>query len=382
MQAYGLLANAYTLVREFDLAEQACQKGLDWEPANLTDFDAVEQAEKHKQVLHDLLGQIGGQRRRHEAKRLVEEATAHLKDHRYEEARERLDRVVALEPQEAGAYFLRCQCHLALVHPRQAQQDLEAFRRHLKDGDAEARQALGRLDRECKELVAEAAQFGEDGLRWRRQAAIAFRDDCYAAAEAHLRRAIPNCPSAGKTVLVKELAAVLASWAGHEFHRVMKGGSASDAEKRATCAQALAHLEEAVRLDPADVDMRQNLEALRQINGNLDTTMRMERELGGHEAFELRQKAVVAFNADRHKEAIDLLRKAITVSGNRGPLEKELSMVLAGAAVSFVNEEGPSGSRTKLQEAKRMLEEAVELDPENQNTLRNLMILRQMLLGR
>jgi hypothetical protein len=105
----------------------------------------------------------------------------------------------------------------------------------------------------------------------------------------------------------------------------------------------------------------------------------MEREYGGQVALELQQQAVAAFNADRHDDAIGYLRKAIRASSNPSKLEKELSQMLGGAAVSLVNQAVPSGSRNDLYRAKDMLEEAVQLDPGNQHAQANLMILGQML---
>ena len=76
--------------------------------------------------------------------------------------------------------------------------------------------------------------------------------------------------------------------------------------------QALGWLQEAVRLDPRDKQAKQNLETVEQL---VNAERVQTQQFGGREAFQLHQKAVEAFNADRYEAAIKYLRLRVKKGG-------------------------------------------------------------------
>jgi len=379
VRAHRFLANAYMLVREYDRAQELCQRGLELEP-DLTDLSALDDVTREKADMRDLLESISTNRRKHEARELLESVPEDLRAGREAEACEKLDRILELDPEASPAYFLRCQCHVALVHPQEAQSDLETFRRLAAEEGPEAVEAARNLEKECAKLTDEVSQYGEEGFRLRRSAVQAFNDDQYDDAETALRRAIELAPtSRGKTSLRNELANVLSTRAGHDVNHVMKSQRSARRTKEQVCAKAVKWLEEAAQLCPKDPQIRSNLQNLREVMQELKDALEREEEFGGAEALTLQQEAVRAYNEDRYDDAIDHLRRAISTSRRPDRLKKELSKALTTAAVSMVNEMKGEPRTSVLEEANALLTEALQLDSGNSRARENAERLRELL---
>jgi len=77
----------------------------------------------------------------------------------------------------APIYFLRCQCHLASFSASQATADVGRFRKLIgANPDKQEVAAVAQLERQCRELVRDAAEFTEAALQLKAQAIRAFRE--------------------------------------------------------------------------------------------------------------------------------------------------------------------------------------------------------------
>jgi len=113
------------------------------------------------------------------------------------------------------------------------------------------------------------------------------------------------------------------------------------------------------------------------------------REYGNLEALKLSVKGMAAFQAGRHQEAIDCLRRALGVSGQAHMVRRELSHALTQTAILEHNKRGPIRRDPRLRllgessdanvralhrllgddsttDTEEQLREALELDPSNE----------------
>lgn len=388
LSAHVMLANAYTLLDEFDVAKEVCECGLSVEPdVTETDYEVIEEFHRDRQRLETMLERVGEARHRYEAHQLLDQATTHMKDDRFAEAIPLLDEAEHLCPEESAVYFLRCQCYLDQDRIDETRKDLEAFR-NLSAGSRDDLQQADRLEEQVNRRAELLDEFGVQAIELRGQAIRAFNRESFSEAADILRQALQVCRRNGRRKLNHELANALLNWAGRDVNQVMEDDSRSLSEKKSVCTAARQRLEEASRLNPESREVSANLESLRRLTAQLEThgeamarAREMEDRYGGPRALELQQKAAQAFNNDQLNDAIKYLREALDASKgyqypNGAPeLKKELSVVLTGAAVTMVNEAGAHGLSSVKTQASAMLLEALQLDPKNEQAQQNLMIL-------
>ncbi len=410
IRAHFLLANAYSVLHEFDLAKKICTKGLQIQPdESETDPDNIAAFEQGQHHLRDMLGSIDEARRRTEARKLLDKATEHLQAERFGEALAVLNKAATAAPREGMVYFLRCQCHLALDRIAEARRDLETFHKSTRDAEG-AGAAVARLEKELKIKEGLLDSFGAESLRLRSEATECFQKEQFARASDLLRKALAGCPAKGRKELQKELAIVLTNWAGKMVNEAMEDKTRPPAAKESVCRDALAKLEEANKLDASNTHVKENLQSLRELLSHFKEMMDFEKkkaellaQYGTEEALKLQQQAIVAFNADRHEEAIKLLRRALIASGGkersssplftplslgaaglRSPtivggaqkLREELSMVLTQTAISKANAASGYNRDSTLAQAEAMLTDAVDLDSSNTQAEENLKIVK------
>ena len=388
LSAHVMLANAYTLLEDFDVAQEVCHRGLSVEPdITETDYEVIEEFHHDRQRLEEMLKNVGGARARHDARELLHQANTHMRGERFDLAVPLLDEAERLYPEESAIYFLRCQCYFDQDQIGEARRDLEAFRKLSAESIEDLEQA-DKLEEQIDKRADLLDVFGGRALELKVQAARAFQHDSYSEAADLFRQALQACRKAGRKQLSHDLANALLGWAVDDINHVMEDDSKSPADKQAVCAVAKKRLEEASRLDPTSEVAKANLNRLQtlmsQLEEHADSMARvreMERKYGGPRAFELQQKATRAYNDDRLDDAVAYLRRALDASkGIQAPdgaaeLKKELSVVLTGSAISKVNQAGSHLPTSVKTEALQMLMEAVQLDPNNHQAQQNLTIL-------
>jgi tetratricopeptide (TPR) repeat protein len=381
--AHFLLANAYLLLDNFDRAEQSCRAGLAIEPS-ITDLDAMQEHEMHREHLARMLGEVGKARRRHEAQSFLDKAKKQLEKEEFEDALSSLTRAVGIAPDEAVGYFLRAQACVALGQVAEARNDVAAFRRLLgEDAPAEAREAADRLENDINQMGEQVRRFGVETPRLRRAAAAAFNDDKFDVAEEKLRRAVERCRPAGKKEVEKELAAVLLGSAVRSVNAAMEESEKDPGGVARVFRTALGKLEEAARLDPQDQQIRQQLETLRKLEEQAREAAGMERKFG-KEALKYLALAGQAAQSERYSSAEQNLRKAIKACPAEGlpDLECRLATVLTNWAVSEANKATSSNRDNVLRQSRERLREAVRLDPSSQHARDNLALVERALAGR
>jgi tetratricopeptide (TPR) repeat protein len=374
-----LLANAYALLNEFDIATEVCKHGLDAPVDDSeTDYDAIEASTRDRERLAEMLQSIEKSRRHHQTRELIEKAEEHLKEGRFADGVRVLGDAAAKAPDNAMIFFMRCQCHLGLDHAAEAERDLVAFKRLEKS--PEGIQAAAKLEQDVRKHKETAKKFGPETLRLRREATKKHAANDLAAAIVLLRQAIAACPTAGRKEVEQELSIILANGAVSSANEAISSKDSAD-RRLVACRQAVADLEEATRLDPANKNTRENLKAIKEVIAQMDELVQ---KYGSERTLELQQQAVRAYNEKRNDQAIALMRQALKESkdymhSDGAPAVKtELSMMLAGLAVAKVNNAGAHSSIWVRDEAKRMLEEAFSLDPNNTVAMQNLAILMGM----
>jgi Flp pilus assembly protein TadD len=132
----------------------------------------------------------------------------------------------------------------------------------------------------------------------------------------------------------------------------------------------LANLKALVADDPKAMKFASQLE-----QGIVAAEARMK-EYGGPEAMALQQEAIKAFNADRHQEAIRLLRQAVALAPRAPKLRSDLATVLRNAAVAEFNAAGVS--LRAIDKALPQLAEAQKLDPKDSHTLEAISTLAKL----
>jgi tetratricopeptide (TPR) repeat protein len=272
--AHWMLANAFTLLDDFDTAEALCKAGIAMEP-DLTDLDALEEHEKDRERLTQMLREVGNARKRHDAHGLIEAGQEHLKAERFSEAVTAFSTAQAQAPEEIAVHFFRAQAYAGLGNSAKALEDAQEFSRKMpKDAPREMRAAADNLVREIRELAENIKKFGVETPRLRREAGMAYKADQYSVAEAKLREALRVCPSAGRHEVECELSIVLANWAVHEVNE------AGVAPSQVTLRSAEGRLQEALRLDSSNQHASNNLETVRRMK-NASSGSRSGNVLGG-----------------------------------------------------------------------------------------------------
>lgn len=397
-KALRFLANAYTLLKEFDTSEALCRQALECEfdTADLADFDEFQQEQT---LLREMLEMVGQARRRHAAEKYIDKARPHIEDGRYQSALLLLDKAIEVAPDAPLAWFLRCQCHLNLDHPHEARRDLDQFRGlATADESSDGIAAADQLEEEVRAKEQLVADFGLEGLRLRREAAECLRREDFEQAAQLLRQATQFAAGAGRQVIHEGLSVVLTRWATTEVNTMMKDKSSLPDSDAMVCRRAIERLEEAVRLDPNSDQAQLNLDAARKVHADISNVLQQKAgisaKFGSEDAFQIRQEAIDKFNNDQHSEAIALLRQALEMSkascGAAGALQirKDLSIALTSYAIDMVNstQAGGGGDPLKLlqllsalTEAKKLLTEAIGLDPDNARARDNLRTVEQML---
>ncbi len=348
----------------------------------MIDVDAIESNERDRLRLREMLDTVNRERKQYQVRQLLEKATDHMRADRFAQALPLLNEAAGIDPDQEAIYFLRCQCNLAQDNVHAAQQDLEAFKQHASNLD-EARETVESLEKTVQERSELISKFGSEALKLRAEANEAFGSDRFDDAAGLLRRARECCAPAGRPELERELAIVLTNWSVREVDKVMQNPLASEATKLKACRNALTRLEEAHRADPSSSHAKQNLDSLRELIGNMSQRTQMVAEFGGEHVLEIRSKAIEAFNNNRFDEAIDCLRQALAAASfaaGRSKLESELSRALSAAAVTMINDAGTHVTPALIAKARATLEEALQLDPTNQQASTNLMILKRMML--
>jgi tetratricopeptide (TPR) repeat protein len=332
-KALRFLANAYTLLDGFDTAETLCRQGLECEfdTADLADFDEFQ---KEQTLLREMLEMVGKARRRHAAEKYIDKARPHIEAGRYQPPLLLLDKAIEVAPDAAQAWFLRCQCHLNLDHSQEARRDLDKFRslvtaEESSDGIAAADQ----LEEEVRVKERLVADFGVEGLRRRREAAECLRREDFEQSAQLLRQAAQWATAAGRRGLHEQLSVVLTRWATTEVNAIMKDKSSALDSDAAVCRRATERLEEAVRLDPANDQAQSNLETTRMIANKITSAMLTSR-------------------------AVDMVNSA---------------QAGGGGAMGFVR------LLPVLTEARKLLTEAIELDPDNSRARDSLRTVERML---
>jgi tetratricopeptide (TPR) repeat protein len=322
------------LLEGFDMAEALCRQGLECEfdTADLADFDEFQ---KEQTLLREMLEMVGRTRRRHAAEKYIDKARPHVEAGRYQPALLLLDKAIEVAPDAAHAWFLRCQCHLSLDHPQEARRDLDKFRSLVTaEESSDGITAADHLEEEVRAKEQLVADFSIEGLRLRREVAECLRREDFEQAARLLQQAAQCAAAAGRQVVHEELSVVLTRWAIAEVNAMMKDKSSSPDSDAMVCCRAIERLEEAIRLDPTNHQARSNLETVRTIAKKLKSTMLTS-------------------------QAVDMVNSAQT-GGGGDPMK--LMQVLSA-----------------LREAKKLLTEAIALDPDNSRARDNLRTVERML---
>ena len=389
MQAVYTLAQAYTLIDQFETAIALCRKAIDAPPDDAMSHQEAGREGGGIAAIQKLLRIIEQRQKRHKLETLLSDAKESMADDDYPSAVRAFDEAARIAPDLALVFFLRSQCYLHLNRLREARADLET----LRDLASEREELLGLAQLEAAIGDAEEVidMYGAAGRALRKSAIEAFNEHDYRTADDNLEEAIGQCPKKGRRELEKERAMVLTEWANAEVRAVMENGSATLDEKERTCQQALGRLETAHRLDASRsdtvrmlTDVRRLLDDAAAFRAFTAKKKAMIDKYGTEAAFKLQQQAIAAFNADGYDQAAALLRQALTAFKKEKPwddepaaLKEELSIVLNAAAVAKVSRaESVDAQRRAAEEARLMLAEAVRLHPENLQALDNLSALR------
>ncbi len=376
--AHFMLANAYQLLHEFDIAESICQSGLAVEP-DMTDLDAIEEHERDRVHLSKMLESIKEDRRRYEVRQMLDKAQEQIKEGNFAEALSILVEAGKKGRELVSVYFLRIHCYSRLDRYDEAQADLAAIK---KLAGLDMQEEIGKMEESVKDGLALQAKFGRDGMRLRREAIKRHNSNDFGGAVELLRKAVAGCPAQGKNELKGELAAVLVSYANYEVDEIVKKG-ASPTEQIKVCNKAVEHLEEAHKLAPGNENANSSLQELNQFIQKLDVDVKL-----GPDAAKLRQEAIKKFNKGSYAEAEEMLREALSKAPIPGKalLNPELANVLCRRAVYEANKalEGSQSAGQKLIVCRRAcgyVEEAQILDPSNDNIKVNLQSLRNAIDG-
>lgn len=261
------LANAYEVLPDFDAAEALCRDGLAMEP----DVEQLEQYQNYQIRLRELEQRISENRRSARVNSLVEEATALMKEGNLEQALQKLDRALQIDPQDGLSLCRRCQCHLDMLQPDLAIGDLHNFRsiaETVKDPQRQQMlEAADDLDQSCQALSKKIEFLGVAGLRLVQAAEKEMGLHNFASAEDYFRQAIAGASDAGRQELNVELAVVLNARAVKEVDGVNERTFVSQDDRIRAYTQAADWLEEATRLSPDNAQMTENLRVVRR---NLD----------------------------------------------------------------------------------------------------------------
>lgn len=128
VSAICILANAYTLLNEFDIAKMLCQRGMEIEP-EITDFDAMQEHERDRQRLVSMLDNIERERAGYQMFTFFEETKNHLQAGRCRQALEVVNEAIVIDDTQVSAYFLRAQAFLGLKRYSEAKSDLKTVKR-------------------------------------------------------------------------------------------------------------------------------------------------------------------------------------------------------------------------------------------------------------
>jgi len=333
-----------------DTADAICRRGEAIEP----DFDDLE-ADDYKQHLKSFQGIISQNRAAAKVGTTSKAAQKAMEEHRFADAlglfneAEKFARSENILRQNAVIYWLRAQACLALKKFPEARRDSEAFDALLDQASSkEEIEAGARL----RVMVAQAEVM--ENVR-------PLLDQAKAALEAgRFADAVPPLNAAAKKNPGNEIIFFLRAQA----HAAT--GNFAEAHKDAKTVATLAKTSE-------------EQQAARRLNEMIAQAEAAAFETGGPEASQLRQQAIGAFNADRHTEAIQLLRQAVATSKRNGhrngapKLKAELSQILTLAAIAVANNAqtafGGRGSvaslRSSMNEAAQMLDEAIVMDSSN-----------------
>ena len=230
--------------------------------------------------LRDMLDIVAKTRRSDAAGKYVEKAQPHLDAGRYQAALLLLDKAIEVAPDAAHAWFLRCQCHLSLDHPRESRRDLEEFRSLVTaEESSEGIAAADHMEEQLRSKEQLVADFSVEGLQLRREAAECLRREDFEQAAQLLQQAARCAAVAGRQVLHEELAVVLTSWATAEMNVMAKDKTSSLESDAAVCRRSIERLEEALRLDPANDHTQSNLDTARTIYNKIRSSMLTSRRL-------------------------------------------------------------------------------------------------------
>jgi tetratricopeptide (TPR) repeat protein len=195
LAALFLLANAYSLLSEFDLARKICTRGLQLQPDEAeTDPDAIAAFGHGQEQLRQMLLSIDQASKRHDSGVLLNRAVGHIKASRYSEAIPLVTQALEILPENAWAYYLRCKCHLATEKIWEARADLDTFN-HFMDDSEEDKAAATELEAEVAKKEKDLADFGDAALGLKGQAREAFERGDTDAGIALVRQAAAACKS-------------------------------------------------------------------------------------------------------------------------------------------------------------------------------------------
>ncbi len=199
VSAIALLANAYTLLEDFDVAEELCHRGLAIEP-DLSDLDMMQNIDRGRKRLTEMLQNVAAARTRHDLHELMQEAQRHLGNGAHEDALAALNLAIEADATEAAAYFLRAQALLGLHRPADAITDVQKVKSLLgnKPGSNEFLEMVQKLEDAATQALTMLREFGgEKALRLRQQAIQAFNGDQHQEAIRLLKSALLESKTGG-----------------------------------------------------------------------------------------------------------------------------------------------------------------------------------------
>lgn len=380
VSAHFLLANAYLLLNEFDIADEVCKTGMVIEP-DINNLEGMEVHERDRAALLEMRDSIRKARQQHQAEQLTKSATEQMKKQDYHGAVDLLNRAIATHSESIIAFYMRAQALLGLWNLEACQKDVAVVRQRGREAPKDFLDQVNQLEAELNRRTTVVRKFGADAARLRHEASSS--EDA-SIAETKLREAFQRVSASGRAELGRELADLLAGLAIQSVNEGFKT-SADDSEKLLSiCQSACGKLEEAGRLHPGDKRVDENLKTVGEIEKRYrEEAARVKRF--GREAVKLVNESVEAFQKKDYDRAGTLFRQAVLrcSRSGRSELEKELATALfaIGAEMAhLVLDENRTEKETRIiKAALANIDEACRMAPGDQDMRRQGDAIRQQL---
>jgi tetratricopeptide (TPR) repeat protein len=376
------LGNAYLALDQLDKAGAACTRGLAIE----IDFgdESAEQDTLARERIAELAQFIEKLRQQRRAHELYLQASEHFSAARPADAVALLDACIALVPDANAYHYLRARCHVALLEPQKAQQDLVQYRRTMADTD-EDRKFEALVANELRDCEAEVARFGRASLLKRREAARLFGQREFEQAAMLLRQAIDDCAKDGLGEIRSELSVVLAQWAVAEANAAIDNRQLDPPQRLAALVACRDRLAQAHGLDPANAQAAKNREAIDAAIADARPDAELAEAIGG-EAWRRLAEALRLLQAGDTRAARAQIDQAVQAcpAAARARLERHWADALVSASVAAANaaQEGSrsaSGRIAAYEGAMELLDLAVARDPQFERAATNRATLRDIL---